>query len=411
MPPVVNGDAQPGNLQRRVAILLPGYTTRDDTNTEEDDSPWQQYSIEHLNKIAVRLKLPIIDNTKSIDDDEADVGYSHCITTVPYPRVNSYALAIHANPPTPSSQTKRRKKSSMKLDPFFVDLCPPSDTRLGYRMNRMSGNQSNGRGGGELLLKALGLGKLLSERQSNTNDAEDETRPLVVYDLTAGLARDSLVILTSTFGNNASDQSSSLVKLHMIERDPIVASLVSDAMRRLHMLAGSSVDAEDIKVAESERNNARRLVQSLSMEEGDAISVLEKLLLQPPTEYAVLYPPDICYLDPMFPPRKKKSSAVKKDIAMLHSLLGTAFFNEDFKSDSTNLVSTTEDVRIQEERTLLAKACDAALKRVVVKRPASSPPLGFLDNAGVGKDGNEVVRKPSYDVRGSVNRWDVYINS
>eukprot|EP01082_Thalassiosira_pseudonana_P003197 g2457.t1 g2457 contig12:164560-165186(+) len=161
----------------------------------------------------------------------------------------------------------------MKPDPFFVDLCPPSDTRLGYRMNRMSGKQSNGRGGGELLLKALGLGKLLSERQSNTNDAEDETRPLVVYDLTAGLARDSLVILTSTFGNNASD----LVKLHMIERDPIVASLVSDAMRRLHMLAGSSVDAEDIKVAESERNNARRLVQSLSMEEGDAISVLEKL--------------------------------------------------------------------------------------------------------------------------------------
>ena len=258
------------------------------------------------------------------------------------------------------------------------------------------------------MLKALGLGKLLSERQSNTNDAEDETRPLVVYDLTAGLARDSLVILTSTFGNNASDQSSSLVKLHMIERDPIVASLVLDAMRRLHMLAGSSVDAEDIKVAESERNNARRLVQSLSMEEGDAISVLEKLLLQPPTEYAVLYPPDICYVDPMFPPRKKKSSAVKKDMAMLHSLLGTAFFNEDFKSDSTNLVSTTEDVRIQEERTLLAKACDAALKRVVVKRPASSPPLGFLDNADVGKDGNEVVRKPSYDVRGSVNRWQMH---
>ena len=32
--------------------------------------------------------------------------------------------------------------------------------------------------------------------------------------------------------------------------------------------------------------------------------------------------PDVCYLDPMFPPRTR-SEAVKKDMQILHSLLGS----------------------------------------------------------------------------------------
>lgn len=83
----------------------------------------------------------------------------------------------------------------------------------------------------------------------------------------------------------------------------------------------------------------------------------------------------------MFPPRTK-SSAVKKNMAVLHSLLGS---------------QEAEDEVAQQETDLLEAALSIAQRRVVVKRPVNAPTLGD--------------RKPSYDLRGSVNRWDVYITS
>eukprot|EP00585_Thalassiosira_rotula_P005900 CAMPEP_0196155466 /NCGR_PEP_ID=MMETSP0910-20130528/40688_1 /TAXON_ID=49265 /ORGANISM="Thalassiosira rotula, Strain GSO102" /LENGTH=78 /DNA_ID=CAMNT_0041419681 /DNA_START=26 /DNA_END=262 /DNA_ORIENTATION=- len=76
--------------------------------------------------------------------------------------------------------------------------------------------------------------------------------------------------------------------------------------------------------------------------------------------------------------------------------------------------------RAQEERALLLAACDCATRRVVVKRPVGAEPLGLSCEIAAythnGKDDEEDydhddVRKPSYDIRGSVNRFDVYIIS
>ena len=155
------------------------------------------------------------------------------------------------------------------------------------------------------------------------------------------------------------------------------------------------------------------------MEEGDGVTVLNRLkMLDKDKEstaaasssdsiisYSPSYPPDVCYLDPMFPPRKKKSSAVKKDMAMLHSLLGTAVaVNEGGEDDDTH-------GRIYEEQALLLAAYNSAQRRVVVKRPISALPLGLVadSDSDNSTDDDSNIPKPSYDVRGTVNRFDVYI--
>jgi 16S rRNA (guanine1516-N2)-methyltransferase len=99
---------------------------------------------------------------------------------------------------------------------------------------------------------------------------------------------------------------------------------------------------------------------------------------------------DVVYLDPMFPPRTK-SAAVKKGMQILHGLLDT----QQSDDESTNQ-------RNLEESQLLELALQAAKVRVVVKRPIRATPLG---------GDSSVTPRPSYDVEGSVNRWDVYVKN
>ena len=82
--------------------------------------------------------------------------------------------------------------------------------------------------------------------------------------------------------------------------------------------------------------------------------------------------PDVVYLDPMYPERRK-TAAVKKEMAYFHDLVGAA----------------------QDEAELLDTALNTAKKRIVVKRPR----LGeFLDG-----------RKPAYQYTGKSTRFDVYL--
>lgn len=271
-------------------------------------------------------------------------------------------------------------------------------------------NNKQKNSGSEMLIKALGIKKMISDKMSNKANDQEE---VIVYDLTAGLGRDSLVILSSYLdcidhsnGNSSSNEYIPRLRVHMVERDPIVALLLKDAMRRLHQLAASN------QIDTDERSNAaQRITQCLSMEEGDGVTVLNRLIVDSDSSIISYtpssYPPDVCYLDPMFPPRKKKSSAVKKDMAMLHSLLGTAVTSIVKEGEEDG---ATKD-RIDEEQALLLAAYNSAQRRVVVKRPISALPLGLVldnsDNNSIDDDSN--IPKPSYDVRGYVNRFDVYI--
>ena len=358
--------------RQRVAVLLPSSSFDAD---DDGDTDWQhEEAIQHLRQVARKSNLSIM----SLDDHQFNdmSSYTHLLTAVPCPSTNTYAIAIHANPPLSKKKPREKKQMKLKLDPFFVDLCPSSDTRLGYRMN-LTSNKSGG--GNELLLKALGIKKMLSS---------DDKQQLVIYDLTAGLARDSLIMLSSVISDVEGSTIPPAIQLHMVERDPLVALLLQDAMRRLDILDSNG------------SNIAKLLTKCLSMEKGDALSVLERLADAKSTKSVPPYPPDIVYLDPMFPPRKKKASAVKKDMAMLHSLLETATMSEDKERHEE-----AEKARLDEEQKLLEAACHAATRRVVVKRPANALPLGLGDTES--DDANIPV--PSFDIRGNINRWDVYI--
>ncbi|MCK5648263.1 MAG: class I SAM-dependent methyltransferase, partial [Gammaproteobacteria bacterium] len=82
--------------------------------------------------------------------------------------------------------------------------------------------------------------------------------------------------------------------------------------------------------------------------------------------------PDVIYLDPMFPHRKK-SALVKKEMLAFQQLIGD-------DNDSDELLSICRQL---------------AKKRVVVKRPIKAP---YLD-----------AQKPSFSMNMKKHRFDIYI--
>jgi len=84
--------------------------------------------------------------------------------------------------------------------------------------------------------------------------------------------------------------------------------------------------------------------------------------------------PDCIYLDPMFPPKRKKSALARKSMRVLHDLLG-------------------DD---QDKEQLFAAAFSTAGKRVVVKSPDYAEPLGG---------------KPNESFQGKLLRYDVYFKN
>ncbi|KAL7534562.1 hypothetical protein ACHAWF_012054 [Thalassiosira exigua] len=398
-------DEQSIETRCSVAVLLPEKATESQCS---DSDQWRRDASHQLEKIAKQCELPVIDAWGDEQRSGAQRWYSHCLTAVPHPPTNSYAIAIYHNGPSPpvdgkrGGKRKRNKKTPARSDPLFVDLCPPSGTSLGYRVNRTRGRK-------ELLAQALGIRKLSTEKGG-------DGAPLVIYDLTAGMARDSLVTLSSLLANDGDLGTTrrgrnSRPRLHLAERDPVVASLLRDALRRLG-LSASRTSAESSAASSRLRgggDDAVRRSQCLSMEEGDGVFVLKRLASTGASSgrgaggaSEVPYPPDVVYLDPMFPPRKKKSSAVKKDLAVLQSLLDSA----------GGSASDAEMARTKEEKALLVAACNAATRRVVVKRPIGAQPLGVPSEsheAVVDVNDANSVPKPSYEIRGSVNRFDVYI--
>jgi 16S rRNA (guanine1516-N2)-methyltransferase len=285
--------------------------------------------------------------------------------------VSTYALAIQhiiSSEQTPKNQERRRrpekkkkKPSGSNSPPFYIDLYPVTNSRVGRRGSSSSSSSSSG-GTSDLLLRAV------SPRKGSS-----ATDGAIICDLTAGLGQDSLVLAM----NGAQH-------VHMVERNPIVAALLHDAMRRLELIAQTQKDEV-----------ATMLVDKLSLVSGDAKDWMSRKQDQEPV---VVTDCDVIYLDPMFPPRQK-SSAVKKGMAILHGLLDTQTTN-DTNDDNDD----DEHQKEQEEKDLLLLALDTARLRVVVKRPIKAPPLGTTSITN-----DEGIPKPSYSISGSINRWDVYV--
>ncbi|HYA37310.1 MAG TPA: class I SAM-dependent methyltransferase [Candidatus Methylomirabilis sp.] len=153
-----------------------------------------------------------------------------------------------------------------------------------------------------------------------------------VVDATAGYGQDALLLALMGF------------RVTAIERSMVIAELTRDGLRRFEAGTGVSL------------GNRLRLVT------GDARAILAALPQQP----------DAVYLDPMFPPKRKRSAAVNKEMRLLRDLVGDDLDAPD----------------------LLKVARGVARERVVVKRPDHAPPLAPI---------------PSLSVPGKLVRYDVYL--
>ncbi|MCB9895312.1 MAG: class I SAM-dependent methyltransferase [Planctomycetes bacterium] len=149
-----------------------------------------------------------------------------------------------------------------------------------------------------------------------------DARPFVL-DATAGLGRDACTL--AALG----------CRVIAVERSPVIAALLRDGLER----AGSA----------------------LELVTGDACEYMAAL--------ADADRPDVVYLDPMFPERRK-SAAVKKEMQYMQELLGA-----------------------DDADALFAAAMSCAGKRVVVKRPVHAPELA----------------PPNHKIEGKTVRFDVYV--
>lgn len=182
------------------------------------------------------------------------------------------------------------------------------------------------------MLPRLRQGRLQQELLVKAARVKGVDAPTAV-DCTAGLGEDSLLLAAAGF------------TVTLFERDETIAALLADALERAAaepQLAG--------------------IVSRMRLVAGDSVSGLASLP----------GPPDVVYLDPMFPARTK-SAAVKKKFQLLHHL----------------------ERPCEEEEALLAAALAARPRKVVIKRPAKGALLAGM--------------RPSYSVSGKAVRYDVLV--
>jgi 16S rRNA (guanine1516-N2)-methyltransferase len=169
----------------------------------------------------------------------------------------------------------------------------------------------------------------------------DKTPHMSVLDATAGLGRDALVL--ASLGCTVT----------LMERSPLVHALLEDGFARARRDGPAELQG---------------VLDRMTLLGGDSRERFAAIARGNAPQ------PDVIYLDPMFPPRSK-SASVKKDIALLHTLLGP---EEDFAA-------------------LLAAALRCAKHRVVVKRPGNKPDAS--------------LPKPAFAVPGKAAHFEVYVNS
>ncbi|QKE62381.1 class I SAM-dependent methyltransferase [Aquipseudomonas campi] len=194
----------------------------------------------------------------------------------------------------------------------------PGPVRVDFVEGAVAHRRLFGGGSGQMIAKAVGV--------------QSGVRP-VVLDATAGLGRDAFVL--ASLG----------CQMTLIERQPIIAALLEDGLER------ALQDAEVAPIARQMRLLCGNAIELMSQWQGE--------------------PPQVIYLDPMFPHRDK-SALVKKEMRLFRPLVG-----DDMDAPA-----------------LLEAALALASHRVVVKRPRKAPII----------EGG----KPSYALEGKSSRYDIY---
>lgn len=194
----------------------------------------------------------------------------------------------------------------------------PGPVRVDFVEGAVAHRRKFGGGSGQMIAKAVGV--------------QPGVRPRVL-DATAGLGRDAFVL--ASLGCD----------MTLIERQPLIAALLEDGLTR------GRLDPETAPIVARMQLLQANAIERMSAWAGE--------------------PPQVIYLDPMFPHRDK-SALVKKEMRLFRPLVG-------------------DD---QDAPALLEAALALASHRVVVKRPRKAP----------------VVEgpKPSYALEGKSSRYDIY---
>lgn len=180
------------------------------------------------------------------------------------------------------------------------------------------------------MLPRIAHNKLHRELVVRAAKIKGADEPLSAVDATAGLGEDAFLLAAASF------------EVTLYERDPVIAALLDDALRR---------GAADPDLAP--------IVSRMELVEGDSVAALP----------AINPAPDVVLLDPMFPERRK-SALVKKKFQILHRL----------------------ERPCSDEAALLNAALAARPRKVVIKRPLKGPYLAD--------------RKPEYSLKGTSIRYD-----
>lgn len=194
----------------------------------------------------------------------------------------------------------------------------PGPVRVDFVEGQAAHRRLFGGGNGQMIAKAVGIAQGI--------------RPQVL-DATAGLGKDAFVL--ASLG----------CQMTLIERQPLIAALLEDGLSRGRLHA-----------------EVAPIVERMHLLPGNAIEHMRNWQGEPP---------QVIYLDPMFPHRDK-SALVKKEMRVFRPLVG-------------------DD---QDAPALLAAALALASHRVVVKRPRKAP---VIEGA-----------KPSHSIEGKSSRYDIY---
>ena len=155
----------------------------------------------------------------------------------------------------------------------------------------------------------------------------------VAFDAAAGMGEDSFLLAAAGY------------EVYLFERDKVIAALLKDALRRAR---------EDDRLCE--------IVGRMRLIEGNSIEQMPKLDIKP----------EIVYLDPMFPPRKK-SGLIQKKLQLIQKL----------------------EQPCADEQELYDAAVSLHPKKIIIKRPLKGALLAD--------------KKPSYTVKGKAIRYDVVV--
>ena len=264
---------------------------------------------------------------------------------------NGNMISIQVSSDSPHYLVQAKELSSVLGYPLVTDIGPPDDyqndpayvllvgedglslfpsnRRLHgpIRVDFMFGSNNHrrrfGGGNGQAIAKAVGVSGRFLPR---------------VLDLTAGLGGDGFVL--ASLG----------CRVSLVERHPLICSLLRDGINRAREEGESDPSIRD-------------LMNRLDLIECDSLEILSDITID--------QRPDVIYLDPMFPHRKK-SAKVKKEMQAFQHIVGS-----DIDSDG-----------------LLERALEIARYRVVIKRPSVAKFLGD--------------KKPTYSLEGKSTRFDIF---